>query len=227
MNDRPPLARLSSLAAVLALTAAPIALAGPSRETPRAGTPPPSAPPGAGSGPSTGPEVGTSRNPFHPHSSAMIRQSNRLKARGYVGHVMNDGEIVLALDSARRLMARVEGDYQAHRAKAIRRAIQEVDDAIRHIRSTSARSVAPAATPAGGGKRAPGTDTRTTTSNGPAAPKPTRTPAESDAYLKEAHHELVKLESHMIADGNARRLAPARDLVRKAIEELIAAEEIR
>jgi hypothetical protein len=133
----------------------------------------------------------------------------------------------MALDSAKKLLARVEGDYQAHRAKSIRQAIQEIDAAAHHINSKAAKSVATAAAPAKGTKPAAGPSTKTATSDGAAAPKSTRPQAESDAYLKQAHQALVKLESHMTVDGNAKRLGPARDLVQKAIQELTAAEEIR
>jgi hypothetical protein len=228
MNRRPRNLRVSTFAAVLALATAPAALAGYQQGAPAGDASPPSALPKAGANASsTGPEVETSRNPFHPHTSAMVRQSNRLKAKGLSGHVMNDGEIVLALNSAKKLLTRVENEYPAHRAKAIRQAMQEIDAAIGHINSKAAKSVATTATPAKGARPALGGNTKTATSDGAVAPKPTRPQAASDAYLKEAHHELVKLESHMTSDGNAKRLGPARDLVQKAIQELTAAEEIR
>ena len=234
MNHRSSPLRASSFAALLAMATAPAAIAGFQQGAPagaasqpkaasKADAAPPSALPKAGADASTGPDVETSRNPFHPHTSAMVRQSNRLKAKGLTGHVMNDGEIVLALTSAKKLLARIENEYPAHRGKAIRQAMQDVDGAIGHINSKAAKSVA---TPAKGGKPAAGPNTKTATSDG-ATPKPTRPQAESDAYLKQAHQALVKLESHMTSDGNAKRLGPAKDFVEKAIQELTAAEEIR
>jgi hypothetical protein len=187
--------------------AAPKAAETPAPATPKADDRPPSFLPraGADSSSNASPKMGGSSNPFKPRSVAQIRQSNRLKAAGYSGNVMDDGELLLALNSAMKLMAKAEYDYSGHRGKAI----QEIDVAIRKIHSKAGKSLAPMATPPPKGK---------TGANSKAAASQTRD--ESDAILREAQKELKKIESHITNGGNAKALAATKASVKMAIEEL-------
>jgi len=174
--------------------------------SPRVGVDAPSALPKAGANAiSAGPGVGASRNPFHPHSVEMLRQSNRLKAQGYGDNVMNDGEIVLALNAAIKLLAKVDDESRGHPARAIR----EVEAAIQQIKTRAGKAGARSAAPPRAGTKA----------------APTR--AESDAYLREAHKALEKIVFQINHGGNLRRLVPARTSIQKAIGELNAALEAR
>ena len=210
MNYLKSPSKISSLALLLAL------LAGPAHsQQPVPGAPPAASDPsplpraGASEKAAQGSAVGASRNPFHPHTSEMLRQSNRLKAKGYVGPIMNDGEITLALDSALRLVSKAELETRGHRTKAI----GQIDLAIKHLNTKAAKSVA---------------TTRVTprAAKGGEAPEKL-TQARSDEYLQEARKSLTKILAHMNSDGNARRHASARAAVGKAIEELNFALEGR
>jgi hypothetical protein len=151
---------------------------------------------------------GASDNPFKPHSVAMLRQSNRLKASGYGNYVWNDGQIVLALNSSMAILNRTDRDYQGHRGQAI----HEIDAAIHQIKSKAGKAGAAIATPIRG------------TAKGA---KPTVAQDESEAQLREALQSLVNIESHMANGGNVKRLAAARALVQKAIQEINSALAIR
>jgi hypothetical protein len=210
--------RASGLAVALALTTAPVAFAG-DPQGPSQNTTTPAAPaqpadtsksalPKAGSNnpPSTKP--GASDNPFHPHSAAMLRQSNRLKASGYGNYVWNDGQIVLALNSTMTILNRTDRDYQGHRGQAI----HEIDAAIHQIKSKAGKSGAAIVTPVRGAAK---------------GAKPVVSPDESEAQLREAQKSLMTIESHMVNGGNAKRLAVARVSVQKAIQEINGALAIR
>ena len=159
---------------------------------------------GANSTPAS-PGVGASRNPYRPQSVDMIRQSNRLKASGYGSNVMNDGEIVLALNAAIKLLAKVEEGYGGHRTKAI----QEIEDGIHQIKTKAGKAGVKSVTPPRNGS------------------KPAMSQAESDAYLREAQKALEKIVFQINHGGNVKRLAPARASVQKAIQELGTALEAR
>ena len=232
MDHRSNRARVSPLAAALALAmtvVGPSALADPAEyqqgttgsddagtaktptpAKPAASTPPatPKADPstrsflpraGASSTPPA-PSVGGSRNPYLPQTKEMRRQNSRLKAQGFGSNVMNDGEIVLAFNATIKLLAKVEDGYGGHRAGAIK----EIENAIHQINTKAGKAGAKLAAPTRAGKEA--------------MPR-----AEADALLREAHKSLEKIVFNIGHGGNVKRLAPARDSAKKAIQELDAA----
>jgi len=109
------------------------------------------------------------------------------------------------LNATIKLLAKVGDEQQGHRT----RATQDIEDAIKQIKTKAGKAGAKQATPPRDGS------------------KPTIPRAESDLHLREARKSLEKVVYQINHGGNLKRLVPARASVQRAIQELSTALEAR